>query len=208
MTNDQLPIPNSQLPIPNYQFPITNSQLPITNYPLPITHYPLPIPMHNDLKVGKFIVFQIASYHWALPISDVLKVVNCSTLIDKELRTLGIVQLGHHVIKILDLQPLNSDKLSELSNTQTFLVITRNAQGELCGIAVESPPNLIELPLEMIRSFPQSDSYSKCFDWVSHVVVISPAQVSTTIFLLDVRRINTTRNDLQALAIKSTALTV
>lgn len=160
--------------------------------------------MQNNLKIGKFIVFKIASYHWALPISDVLKVVNCSTLIDQGFRKLGMVQLGHHVIKILDLQPSNSDHLPELSNSQTFLVITRNAQGELCGIVLESPPNLIEVPLEMMRSFPKSESPSKCFDWVSNVVVISQETISTTLFLLDVRLINTARHDSQALAFKPT----
>jgi chemotaxis signal transduction protein len=157
--------------------------------------------MHNNL--GKFIVFKIASYQWALPISDVVKVVNCSTLIDENLRSLDIVQLGQHIIKILDFNLINSGELSQLSSPKTFLVITRNSQGEFCGIAVEEPPNLIDLPLEMIRSFPKSDGYSQCFDWVSHVV-ISQEQVSTTIFLLDVRRfINTGKSNLPALAFKS-----
>lgn len=151
--------------------------------------------MTDKSKVGKFIVFKIADYHWALPISDVLKVVNRSTLIDKELRTMGIVQLGSHMIRILDLQILPSDDLSQLSDIRSFLVITRNSQGELCGISVEEPPNLIEFPLEMMRSLPMSNSYSQCFDLVSHAIVVSQQQKSTTIFLLDVRRLVNTASD-------------
>lgn len=157
--------------------------------------------MNDESTMGKFIVFKIADYYWALPISDVLKVVNSSTLIDKELRTMGIVQLGPHIIKIVDLQPLPSGNLSQLSNTRSFLVITRNSQGELCGIAVEEPPNLIELPLEMIRSLPKSDSYSQCFDLVSHAIVLPQEQGSITIFLLDMRRlVNPASDDFHALS--------
>lgn len=75
------------------------------------------------------------------------------------------------------------------------------------SVQVEKPPNVIDLPLEMMRSFPKSDSYSQCFDWVSHVVVIPQEQVSTTIFLLDVKRfINTGKSNLPALAFKSSQL--
>lgn len=136
--------------------------------------------MHEDSKVGKFIVLKIADYLLALPISDVLKVVNCSAVADRGLRTLGVVQLGHHMIRILDLH------LPELPDNQPFLVITRNLKGELWGIAVDEPPNLLELPLEMMRSLPSSDRQGKgILEMVSHAASISQGEVTTTIFLLD-----------------------
>ncbi|HEY9904295.1 MAG TPA: hypothetical protein V6D43_17980, partial [Candidatus Sericytochromatia bacterium] len=58
--------------------------------------------MHDDSEVGKFIVFKIADYLMALPISEVLKVVNCSSITSRELRTMGVVQLGRQMIRILD----------------------------------------------------------------------------------------------------------
>lgn len=140
--------------------------------------------MHNDdSKVGKFIVLKIADYLLALPISNVLKVVNCSAVADKGLRTLGVVQIGHHMIKILDLH------LPELSDNQPFLVITRNLEGELWGIGVDEPPNLLEFPLEMMRSLPSSERQGKgLLEMVSHAAILSEGEVTATIFLLDLNQ--------------------
>jgi hypothetical protein len=44
--------------------------------------------MHDESKVGKFIVFKITDYLLALPINDVLKVVNCSSAASRGLKTM------------------------------------------------------------------------------------------------------------------------
>ena len=167
--------------------------------------------MYDDSNVGKFIVFKITDYLLALPISDVLKVVNCPSVANKGLTTMGVVQLGQHMIKVLDLHlpQLGAGDLTELTGHQSFLVITRDRQGELCGILVDEPPNLLELPLEMMRSLPTSNHHSQpLFEMVSHVAVVSQGEVKTTIFLLDVQRLsNTTINDSYPLALKPSAVT-
>ncbi|NEP11477.1 MAG: hypothetical protein F6K14_14950 [Symploca sp. SIO2C1] len=139
-------------------------------------------------KVDKFIVFKIDDYLLALPMSDVLKVVNFPSI--SNLGAMGLVQLGRHTIRVLDLheQSLTAD-VSPLANNPPFLVIIRNAQGELCAIAVDNTPNLIELPLEMMRTLPQSSSQSSILEMVSHAAVLSEEEVTTTIFLLDVKRL-------------------
>ena len=147
--------------------------------------------MYDDSKVGKFIVFKIADYHLALPMSDVIKVVNCSPMVSSGLKTMGVIQLGHHMIRVLDLhEQLSSGGSDDLPNDPPFLVIIRGSGGELCGIPVEKPPNLVELPLEMMRSFPKSDQYDKpALNLVSHAAVVSQENVTTTIFLLDVKQV-------------------
>ncbi|HEY9710181.1 MAG TPA: hypothetical protein V6D48_18380, partial [Oculatellaceae cyanobacterium] len=87
--------------------------------------------MHDDSNVGKFIVFKIADYLLALPLNDVLKVVNCPSVASKGLKTMGVVQLGQHMIKVLDLHlpQLGAGDLTELTGHQSFLVITRDRQG-------------------------------------------------------------------------------
>ena len=161
--------------------------------------------MHDESNVGKFIVFKITDYFLALPISDVLKVVNCPSVASRGLRTMGVVQLGQHMIRVLDLheQP-STGGLPELVSKQSFLLITRDLQGELCGISVDEPPNLLELPLEMMRSLPKSDRHSQpLFEMVSHAAVVSQDEATTTIFLLDVKRLsNTAINDSHPLALK------
>ena len=162
--------------------------------------------MHDVSKVGKFIVFTIGDYLLALPMSDVLRVINCPPVASAGLSAMGIVQLGHHTIRVLDLhQQLGirqglapTEELPQVSDHRPFLAIAkrcceaqiaRSPQGELCGILVDEPPNLMELPLEMIRSLPSSSSQSGILDIASHVVVLSQDDLTTTIFLLDVQRV-------------------
>ncbi len=160
--------------------------------------------MHDESNVGKFIVFKITDYLLALPISDVLKIVNCSPAIGKGLRKMGVVQLGRHMIKVLDLdRHFNSGDVPQFPDNKPFLVIARGPQGELCGIAVDQPPNLVELPLELMRSLPKSDGQFPGLEMVTHAAVVSQQDVTTTIFLLDVKRfLNTTINDSRQLYLK------
>jgi purine-binding chemotaxis protein CheW len=157
--------------------------------------------MHDESKVGKFIVFKVTNYLLALPINDVLKVLNCSNLANKGLLTMGVVQLGRHMIRVLNLQeqlgvklPYSPGSLPELPGEFPFLVITHGQDGQFCGIPVHEPPNLVELSLEMMRSLPLSERQSGVFKMVSHVATLPDN--TTTIFLLDVKRVlNTAMND-------------
>ncbi len=160
--------------------------------------------MHDEIKAGKFIVFKIADYLLALPISDVLKVLNCSSQVNMELRTMGVVQLGRHLIRVLDLhqhfsyqrQNLPSLQVSDLpqkSANKTFLVITQDQEGELCGISVDEPPEIVEIPHHMVRSLPKSDRYSKdVLNIVSHAAILSHEDVSKTIFILNLKQVPNT----------------
>ncbi|MBD2775890.1 chemotaxis protein CheW [Iningainema tapete] len=143
--------------------------------------------MDKESKVSKFIVFKIGENLIALLVSDVIKVVDCYAIATRQ-TTMGLVQLGKHIIKLLDLhQQLSSGDLPQQCN-QPILVITRNSQGELCGISVDEPPDLLELPLEFFRLLPQSFRYEKPGnEMLSHVAVISHKEVTKTIFLLDIK---------------------
>lgn len=147
--------------------------------------------MHNQSTVlDKFIVFKIADCLLALPMNDVLKVVNCPAADNEGLRVMGLVQLGRHTIRVLDLhQQLNQKELPSSSEKISFLVISRSPQGELLGIAVDEPPNLMELPKESLRKIPHSEHQSNGFDLISHAAVISQKEFTTTILLLDLQRV-------------------
>lgn len=141
-------------------------------------------------KVDKFIVFKIGDCLMALPMSDVLKVVNCPPSSSGSLRSMGFVQLGNHTIRVLDLhQQLNSGDLPTVCDRQSFLVITRTPDRELCGIVVDEPPNLVELSSDGVRSLPPPDHQSGFLPMVSHTAIISHDDVTTTILLLDVKRL-------------------
>lgn len=147
--------------------------------------------MHNESHLDKFLVFNIADYLFALPISDVLKVMNLSSANSKSLLTMGLVQIGQYMIKILDLhQHLGSHTFLHSSDQPSFLVVANHSQRELYGILVDEPPDIVELSKETIRFLPRSSNYRKpIIEMVSHVAVLSEQEVVKTIFLLDLKRI-------------------
>jgi chemotaxis signal transduction protein len=152
--------------------------------------------VNEESNIDKFIVFKVADYLLAISIHKVVKVINCSAIKINKLTTMGLVQIGRHIIKLLDLhQPLNTGGLSHSSGTQPFLVITYDFHGELCGILVDEPPDLIELPPEIIQPLPTSASDSKsAIEMVSHVAVLTHQEVTKTVFLLDFQQAMATNN--------------
>ncbi|NER30706.1 MAG: chemotaxis protein CheW [Symploca sp. SIO1C4] len=138
----------------------------------------------------KFIVLKVADYLLALPIVDVLKVVNCPASAYREFKNMGLVQLGRHTIRVLDLQgQFSSGDVSQVSTNPDFLIITRSLEGELWGIGVQETPNLMDLPLENRQSLPKFESQSGFLELVSHSAVVSNSEVTNTIFLLDIKRL-------------------
>ncbi|WP_051470127.1 chemotaxis protein CheW [Fischerella sp. PCC 9605] len=145
--------------------------------------------IHDESKLEKFIAFTVADYRLALPIKAVLKVVTCPPKTDRKLSKMGLIQVSRYMIRVLDLhQHLGLEDLRQLPD-QPFLVITPNSQGELCGIPVCEPPDLIELPLETIRQLPQSYRQSGVLEIASHAIAISQQEITTTIFLLDMPQV-------------------
>jgi purine-binding chemotaxis protein CheW len=122
---------------------------------------------------------------------------------------MGVVQLGRQMIRILDWhEELTSGNLVQSLDNYPFLVITQGREGELCGISVDEPPNLVELPLTMLRNLPNSEHHSnRALTMASHVAVISQEQVTTTIFMLDVKRIvNTALKESYPLSLRSASV--
>lgn len=143
-----------------------------------------------ESDVRTFIVFKVLAYYWALPIEVVLRVVNCSLDANRELISMGVIQIGRHVIRALDLhRRLSLEPLPRLPRDSPFLIITPVSEGELCGIPVDEPPDLVEAPSDMVRSLPPSSTQVGLLEIVSGVIVFSPEQAHPrTILLLDVKR--------------------
>ena len=102
---------------------------------------------------------------------------------------MGSLQPSQYRVTLLDFhQSLRSGHLTDLPGEQSFLVITRDGEGELCGILVDEPPNLMELPQQTLQSIPQSHHQSSLSQMVSHAAVVSAKEGTITIFLLDMKR--------------------
>lgn len=145
--------------------------------------------MNNSNLAGKFIVFKIADYFLALPISTVLKVVNYPPMNNRNSPTTGLVQIGSHAIALLDLhQKLPSNHTPDVNIYTPFLLIAQLHQGQLCAIPLESPPNLVELSRDSIQALPHSFAHNDLLQAVSYGAILSEQENTFTIFILDINR--------------------
>ncbi|HEY9700228.1 MAG TPA: chemotaxis protein CheW [Trichocoleus sp.] len=139
--------------------------------------------MMND-ESTPHLVFSIADYFLALPLKNVLRVVNYPPQNHPIHNPTGFVQMGHHVLQIFDLHQWIQPSLEP--KEQLFLVVTQDRQGALLGIPIDHPPDLMEFSPEAIHPLPKSQVQSGLAEIVSHAVVIPEQGISTTIFLLNV----------------------
>lgn len=144
--------------------------------------------MNNSTETGKFIVFKIADYLLALPIANVLKVINYPPGNNRDLNTAGLVQIGSHAIALLDLHQLLGDRTPDPTWYAPFLLIAQVDQKELCAIPVDEPPNLVELSKDSIRALPHSYHQNALLDFVSYGAMLSESGKTLTIFLLDINQ--------------------
>ncbi|MEO1403420.1 MAG: chemotaxis protein CheW [Cyanobacteria bacterium J06635_1] len=145
---------------------------------------------NNTSKIAKFITFKVADHWFALPMAMVLKIVNCPPPDQGGLVALCMVRLGAHTVQLLDLRKIFGLETDATPPGQaSFLLVLQNTQKALWGIALNTPPDLIELPLDTF----QSVSADRCFvsrnQWISHTAVISEQKTHRTLLRLDLKAV-------------------
>jgi purine-binding chemotaxis protein CheW len=142
----------------------------------------------------KLIVFPVAQYHFALPIEQVLRVMSNpamaqSSLAQNSLYELGLIRMNHHLIKVIDLQRQLHSEPDFPSQPQPILVITHNGQGNLYGIPVRQPPDLLEVSPTQIQPLPTPTAYSSLPEIISSALVMPSQAAASVTFLLNLRRV-------------------
>jgi len=152
----------------------------------------------NECDSLRVIVFAIADYLFALPVGAVLKIISCPPISSTVESGIGIADLGSQTITILDLrqklvsqpQARQVDEVSPVPTFQRFLLLTQTRTGELCGIPVDKPPSLIDIPLETVRPVPLSYRQVAKLSFASHMAVLPEGQgESINVFLLSMNQI-------------------
>ncbi|NJK53882.1 MAG: chemotaxis protein CheW [Leptolyngbyaceae cyanobacterium SU_3_3] len=129
----------------------------------------------------KFIAFAVSDYRLALPIATVLQVVKCPLNPNRELSKMGLIQIGQHTIRVVDLhQQLGLEKSDQVS--RPFLLITQSSSKDLSAIPVGEPPSLIEFSLERMQQLPLSTHQPGVLAIASHAAIVSNEEATTTIF--------------------------
>jgi hypothetical protein len=142
----------------------------------------------------KAIVFNQSSHTFALPLIAAVKVINFPPDLSQQMDDLGLIYLGQAAIKIVN--PATPEAISLLpakpANGQ-FLVILQARPGTLYGIPVDTPPDVIDLPVTSFRTVPDAHHQGSLFHWVRYVSIPPEAEAaSARIYLLDMQRVANT----------------
>ena len=148
----------------------------------------------NTSETEKFITFEVAGYWFVLPITAILKIVNCPPPSQGGTIGIGLVQLGSHTIRLLNLHRELSYGAKTVTesvsdNRAPFLVVVRDPQKELWGIPLHEPPDLVELPLTMFKPVSLETPFDHKTNWISHMAIASTQNSDRTLLLLDVHAI-------------------
>ncbi|NJM96816.1 MAG: hypothetical protein HC800_06155 [Phormidesmis sp. RL_2_1] len=167
--------------------------------------------VETSAEFKKYITFKIAGYLFALPSNEIVKVVATPPPSQGGMVSMGLVQLAQYSIQILDLVQLlalnqssdvastpekiemsqaaadDSQRLSSAASAQNppFLMVLQNAEQDLWGIAIEEPPDLMDIPDYALKPVPAEKRLTRALRWVSHVVTYDLGGDRHTLLLLD-----------------------
>lgn len=162
----------------------------------------LPTSSDTPLDSCEAIVFQNQGYQFALPLAAVLRIVQRSAIalsqnpIDLEHRhsSYPILLFENQPIRLIDisrhlLQPGLSESDRPLSpklgSVHLLVMIAQTRNGELIGIPMSHPPEVIKLPLQEIMLLPPFYR-SQIANLASHAVLM-PCAEQPLILLLDLQ---------------------
>lgn len=141
-----------------------------------------PTPAVAPDQTLQVLVFKLGDSLLALPAAMVVKVMNRPT--DRQTNSLGLLYIGQVAIRIL---PLRSLDLTA-AVPAPFLIVLQIRPGELHGIGVDHPPDLLDLPLTALQPLPPAQLASDLLKMTSHVARITEGEVISTILLLDLNQ--------------------
>ncbi|MEM9805635.1 MAG: chemotaxis protein CheW [Cyanobacteria bacterium P01_D01_bin.56] len=144
----------------------------------------------NTSRTVKFITFRVADYWFALPIKAIQKIINCPSQSEGGVVQLGMVQLGSHTVQLLDLySAFGLGDHAKLPEQTPFLIVLRGLQNKFWGIVLESPPDLVEIPLDKFQAISADQRFVPKRQWISHIAILSEQKISRTLLFLDLNAI-------------------
>ncbi len=139
----------------------------------------------------KLLVFDLWKLTLALPVEQVQKVIKHSAIYGSGLSYVNLVHLGEQEVAVIDLhRKLFKVSQPEILDGKGYFIITKSVIGEPLGVMVTQTPSLIDVPLEKVRTLPNSYRSADTLAIASHVAVIpQPENKSLTIFILDLKQL-------------------
>ncbi|BAZ47750.1 putative CheW protein [Nostoc sp. NIES-4103] len=140
----------------------------------------------------KYITFKVSTYILALPIDSVFKVVTCPYDLSKMLRSTKLAQMGQRTVMLFNpyscLERNHDRNQQENDHLGRFLIIAQGSVGELYGIQVDAPPNMLSISESSIQPIPQSFHHIGLPTWVSRIAIVNQKEQPITILMLDINQ--------------------
>jgi chemotaxis signal transduction protein len=154
--------------------------------------------MSLNLAEEKYIIFKVYTYTLALPIDSVFKVVTCPIQLSQTLRQAKLAQMGQRTVMLVNLHshliPNYSHHQQENDSSGRFLIIAQGTAGELYGIQVDAPPNILSIAETSIEKVPHSFHNIGLPTWVSRIAILKHKSEPNTILMLDINQSIPTNN--------------
>ncbi len=159
----------------------------------------------NDAEADQYITFKLADYLCALPSEKILKIVATPPPSQGGMVSMGLVQLEQYSIQIIDLAKLLNGQSADSASARTtasktvtsadftvaalknppFLMVLQDSAQKLWGIAVNEPPDLMDIPRYALKPVPSEKRLTRALRWVSHVVTYDLGRNRHTLLVLD-----------------------
>ncbi|MDZ8055599.1 MAG: chemotaxis protein CheW [Aulosira sp. ZfuVER01] len=152
--------------------------------------------MNKFVAEEKYIIFKVYTYILALPIDSVFKVVTCPVELSQTLREAKLAQMGQRTVMLVNLHSHLNPNYNHQENDHSgrFLIIAQGSAGELYGIQVDAPPNMLSISETSIQPVPQSFHNIGLPTWVSRIAILNQKSEPTTILMLDINQTLPSRN--------------
>lgn len=141
---------------------------------------------HRETPMIRVVAFSLGGYDFAMPVTAILQVVPSPALPQGDSSGLGMAMWEDRPLLLLDLGAA-FETSAIASGESAYMLLTRSAAGDRCGILLPDLPKLLDLPRDRIQSLP--DAYRKGALGIARFVATwrSPTG-DRTVYLLDLER--------------------
>ena len=137
----------------------------------------------------KLLVFQIGTLNLAMPVDSVKKITHYTPMEGSGTTAVGLIYVDQRELTAIDLHKRLFRTPQSQKEGKQFLILAKNSIDELFGILVPQTPSLLELPINQIRTLPDSYRRGDTLEIASHVTRIEENEQLLTVFILDVDRL-------------------
>jgi len=144
----------------------------------------------SQYQTDKFLLFNLGKLNLALPIAQVIKILNYQAGHGSGTTATKLVHLEGRSVTLIDLhQRLFKVPAPSVLAAKQFLILAQSSSQEEFCLLVNITPTLVEVPRSEIRVLPDSYRRNDTLSCATQVMIIRQKQQDFTVFVLDPDRL-------------------